>query len=198
MEQNKVKLLYITENSVDLLKKIIAVCHNKQKASEKAIQYIIDSGHLSVLEHCYATFEITISRKVLAQITRHRHLSFTVQSSRACELENYFVPESSHHMVKEHIESCMTKYKQALQCGVPYDEASYLLPESAMCRVIVSGNFRSFFEFLPKRTCKRALKEFRDVAKDMWLELNKKVPEVFSLDRMMNCKHCTEKSCEFK
>lgn len=195
---SNVKLLSVTPDYMELLQRVIAVCHNKEMVSEKVIQHVINSGHLSVLEHCTATFEIEISRKVLAQLTRHRHLSFTVQSSRACKLEDNFLPESTHHMVREHIDSAMKNYKQALACGVPHDEASYLLPEAAMCRVIVSGNFRSFLEFLPKRTCKRALKEFREVAMTMWKELSHAAPEIFTTDRIMNCKKCTEKSCEFK
>ena len=149
------------------------------------------------MEHCYATFEILISRKVLAQITRHRMLSFTVQSSRACELTEYY-DKLTHPMVKQHLEQAMKNYKQAIACGVPFDEASYLLPEGAMCRVIVSGNFRAFLEFLPKRTCKRALKEFRLVAIEMWNKLNEIAPNIFTKERMMNCKKCTEKSCDFK
>ncbi len=195
---NNVKLLYVTPNYMELLQRIIAVCHNKESVSEKVVQHVINSGHLSTLEHCTATFEIEVSRKVLSQISRHRHLSFTVQSSRACELTDYHVPESTHHMVREHIQAEMQKYKQAVECGVPHDEASYLLPEAAMCRVIVSGNFRAFLEFLPKRICKRALKEFREVAIAMWKELNHAAPEIFTVKRMMNCKKCTERSCEFK
>ena len=192
-----VKLLYVTPNAMDKLKHVIAVCHNKQKVSDKVVQHVIDSGHLGTLEHCTAIFEIEVSRKVLAQITRHRMLSFTVQSSRACKLDNYY-SKFTHPMVRQGINNAMKAYKQALACGVPFDEASYMLPEGAMCRMIVSGNFRSLLEFLPKRVCKRALDEFRQVAMEMYLELNKAVPEVFTRQRMMNCKQCTEKSCEFK
>ena len=195
--QQKVKLLSITPNHMDLLKNIIAVCHNKQTVSDKVVQHVIDSGHLSVLEHCYAVLEIIVSRKVLAQITRHRHLGFTVQSSRACELTEYY-DDFKHPMVKQGIEAAMKSYKQALACDVPFDEASYLLPEAALCRVVVSGNFRSFLEFIPKRTCKRALDEFQKIALEMWLALNERAWEIFTLDRMRNCKNCKERSCEFK
>ncbi len=182
---------------MELLEKVIAVCHNKQSVSEKVVQHVINSGHLSTLEHCQVIFEVNISRKVLAQITRHRHLGFTVQSSRACELNEVY-SSFTHPMVKQGLQNAISAYKQAIACDVPFDEASYLLPEGAMCRVIVSGNFRSLLEMLPKRICKRALKEFRQLAIEMWSELNQAVPEIFTMERMMNCKKCSERSCEFK
>lgn len=61
---------------------------SKTSGSE-TVQKAVEAGHLSVLEHCYASFEITVSTSVLLQLTRHRHLSFTVQSSRGCELKTY-------------------------------------------------------------------------------------------------------------
>src|SRR4051812_3949414 len=44
---------------------------------------IISSGHLSVLEHASFTFAVEgVSRALLAQLTRHRIASFSVQSQR--------------------------------------------------------------------------------------------------------------------
>ena len=92
----------------------------------------------------------------------------------------------------------MQFYRTAIERGVPLDYASYLLPEAALCRIIVTGNFRSWSEMLQKRTCKRALKEFQEIATEIYLELNRICPIVFSEERMKNCKNCTEVSCDFK
>ena len=44
---------------------------------------LFEQGHMSILEHASATFYITgVSRALLAEITRHRHLSFSVMSQR--------------------------------------------------------------------------------------------------------------------
>ena len=57
---------------------------------------VIASGHLSVLEHASFTFAVEgVSRVLLAQLTRHRLASFSVQSQRYVSLaENfsYIVP----------------------------------------------------------------------------------------------------------
>ena len=47
------------------------------------IGHLLDHGHFGPFEHPQATFAVTgISRSCMAQITRHRHVSFDVQSMR--------------------------------------------------------------------------------------------------------------------
>src|SRR5699024_9333302 len=44
---------------------------------------LVEQGHFSILEHASATFYLTgVSRALLAEITRHRHRSFSVMSQR--------------------------------------------------------------------------------------------------------------------
>jgi len=73
---------------------------------ETLIQHLMDHGHFGPFEHPQATFAIKgISRSCMAQITRHRHVSFDVQSMRyvsfddvdpadVCEGEMVVVPPS--------------------------------------------------------------------------------------------------------
>jgi thymidylate synthase (FAD) len=50
---------------------------------ETLIGHLLDHGHFGPFEHPQATFAIKgISRSCMAQITRHRHVSFDVQSMR--------------------------------------------------------------------------------------------------------------------
>ncbi|CAM2953446.1 FAD-dependent thymidylate synthase [Paenibacillus sediminis] len=51
--------------------------------ADRLFRHITRSGHKSTLEHITYTFAIEgVSRALLAQLTRHRHLSFSVQSQR--------------------------------------------------------------------------------------------------------------------
>ncbi|UJD20978.1 ThyX-like thymidylate synthase [Mycobacterium phage HarryHoudini] len=50
--------------------------------NEDYLAHILEVGHESVLEHASATFYIEASRSVLAELERHRHLSFSVVSQR--------------------------------------------------------------------------------------------------------------------
>jgi thymidylate synthase (FAD) len=50
---------------------------------EALIAHLLDHGHFGPFEHPTATFAVKgISRSCMAQITRHRHVSFDVQSMR--------------------------------------------------------------------------------------------------------------------
>ena len=72
------KLLSATQNPMVLLKTAAGECYQKE-ATDKVIDHIVKAGHLSVLEHCYATFEVTCSITTLMQLTFEFHSS--VQSS---------------------------------------------------------------------------------------------------------------------
>ncbi|WP_054955017.1 FAD-dependent thymidylate synthase [Paenibacillus dakarensis] len=73
--------------------------------ADRLFRHIIRSKHVSTLEHLTYTFAIEgVSRALLAQLTRHRHLSFSVQSQRYVRMGsadkiggfNYVTPASVH------------------------------------------------------------------------------------------------------
>jgi thymidylate synthase (FAD) len=60
-----------------------------EKKSQKFIQMLMDLGHESPIEHASFTFAVEgVSRSLLAQITRHRIASFSVQSQRYVNFNN--------------------------------------------------------------------------------------------------------------
>lgn len=66
--------------------------------SEKFVGKLTSMGHLSPIEHASFTFGIEgVSRALLAQITRHRIASFSVQSQRyVCKTSwNMWCPPAS-------------------------------------------------------------------------------------------------------
>lgn len=66
------------------------------------IKYLISEGHYAPFEHLGATFRVDAPLFVLAQITRHRHLSFSVQSGRYTEADPVFwVPDSERPLVNK-------------------------------------------------------------------------------------------------
>lgn len=70
------------------------------EAAAKFIRKILSSGHHSVLEHVSFTFSIEgVSRSLLAQITRHRIASFSVQSQRYVDMAN--APICAPKMIKD-------------------------------------------------------------------------------------------------
>lgn len=198
-----VKLLSITPNYMELLK---AACGKPygNDVSEKGIKAIIESGHLSVLEHCYASFEVKCSVRVLGQLTRHRHLSFTVKSARGSKFDKLIMPSELKKVFRKDVnvelafqEALLSAYNAALLNGAKEQDAAYLLPQGVETSMVVTGNFRAWYEYLPKRECKRAMPEHRKLAYNIHMALSKAAPEIFHRC-FLHCGNCKEKGCDFK
>lgn len=188
----KVELKAITPNAVDLIKFACSMPYGKE-ISDKALKSIINSGHLSVLEHATATFHIKCSVRVLGQITRHRHLSFTVKSARGSKFDTFVYPDGDVMQASCFLED----YAEALADGLTLEEAAYYLPQGVETEFVVTANFRAWFEYLPKRLCKRAMPEHRELAQQIYAALKTACPLVFDRN-FLNCKNCNERSCSFK
>lgn len=196
----KAELISITPDYMELLKTACSKPYGND-VSNKGIQHIINSGHLSVLEHCYASFEVECSVRVLGQLTRHRHLSFTCKSARGSRFDTlekqHFDFDSDAALYGYLSKKALEPYNLALDKGMKEQDAAYLLPQGARTSIVVTGNFRAWFEYLPKRMCKRAMPEHRELASKIQQALAEAAPEIFKRN-FMNCDNCTESSCEFK
>ena len=73
-------------NPLAVAEQAASACHDSQPTENYRIAKTCKaSGHTSVLEHISFTFHISgVSRALLAQLTRHRHASFSVRSQRYC------------------------------------------------------------------------------------------------------------------
>jgi len=189
------KLVSITPNYKELL---LLACSKPYGNEVKlgGLKHIIEAGHLSVLEHCYASFEIKCSVRVLGQLTRHRHLSFTCQSARGKEFDTMILPHTGETCSLSEVD-CANTYRHVVWRGDALEDAAYFLPQGVETNIVVTGNFRAWFEYLPKRMCKRAMPEHRQLALAIHEILKKEAPEVFELCKMHCGDMCTERSCEF-
>lgn len=191
-----VDLISMTPNYMEVLKTACSQPYGKD-VTEKSIKKIIESGHLSVLEHCYASFLVTCSVRVLGQLTRHRHLSFTCKSARGSRFDTLVNPYTLESVPLGDFNVGRT-YNSALNDeDTKEEQAAYFLPQGVETSLVVTGNFRAWYEYLPKRLCKRAMSEHRELAMAIQKCLADAAPEIFDKS-FMNCKSCTERSCEFK
>lgn len=166
------------------------------------IQNIIRQGHESVLEHGSATFNITCSRNALAEISRHRHLSFSVLSQRFVDSSNasFEVPDAlvdvqdylkSIDMVRsadKAVKAARDAYKDIEETlkaeGVPRKQrreaARSVLPGGTQTTMLVTGNMRAWRDFLKKRHSKAADKELQRIAEMVIEDLRIIAPSVFA------------------
>lgn len=143
-----------------------------------------EKKHYSILEHASATFEIRgVSRAFLAEITRHRHLSFSVLSQRFVDGAGaeFTVPpavadsDEASEILREHNEAAKAAYAE-LQAALSgsrkeiNEAARAVLPNNTSVDMIVSGNLRAWREVLQRRIQPDVDAEFQAVAKKI-LEL---------------------------
>ncbi len=148
----------------------------------KYLTKLADMGHLSPIEHASFTFGIEgVSRSLLAQITRHRIASFSVQSQRYVALGgddagfDYIMPPTiaalgeeaaaEYRRQMETMDKWYQEWREKLGGGRSSNEdARFVLPNAAATRIVMTMNARELIHFLSLRCCNRAQWEIREVA----------------------------------
>ncbi len=83
-----------------------------------------------------------------------------------------------HGVPKEVVDSMIDKhpmlhaYKECIADGLAEQDAAYFLPQGVETSLVVTGNFRAWYEYLPKRLCKRAMPSIESwlwLFKNAWL-----------------------------
>ena len=125
---------------------------------------IIKAGHESILEHINLTYSIKgISRALLQELARHRHISLSVESTRHTLKKNFeAVSASLSKEYREYLFILWCKLQDSL--NTPNDELKYYLPEFWPTNLILTSNVRELRHILDLRTAPAALKEFRELA----------------------------------
>ena len=170
------RLCYSKARVDDLLERVEA------KDQTDFVHKIMSMGHDSVLEHASFTFGIEgVSRTLLAQITRHRVASFSVQSQRYVSYESgfgYIVPPKIEALGEDAvaefeqqmatIHQWYTDWQKKLGTGEGGNEdARFVLPGACETRMMVTMNVRELRHFFSLRMCSRAQWEIRALATEM-------------------------------
>ncbi|MDR1244155.1 MAG: FAD-dependent thymidylate synthase [Endomicrobium sp.] len=197
----KVKLLQFTPEPEKVCALAARLCYSSttidelsesfdKEKIEKLLSKVISSGHYSVLEHASFTFGVEgVSRVLLAQLTRHRVASFSVQSQRYVKFKDgleFIVPESikKHtNLLKKyndffsHVEKL---YKEFLDAGVLAEDARFILPNASTTKILFTMNARELRHFFSLRTCNRAQWEIQELACYMLDLVKKEAPLLFN------------------
>ena len=146
------------------------------------IDRLLNMGHESIFEHASFTFGIEgVSRVLLAQLTRHRLASFSVQSQRYVSYENGFgfiIPPRIEELGGEAVEKYITQmsqieewykeWQQQLGQGEQSNEdARFVLPNACETRILLTMNVRELWHFFSLRMCNRAQWEINELATRM-------------------------------
>lgn len=183
----KVTLISCPTNA-DRLAGLAAATCTRSSSGDKARSMAMESGHESIAEHCSFTFMIEgMSRVTLAQFTRHRMASYSVESQRYAGIQtDVVIPPSVESMPdavihwNNAIRAAQRAYDALCAMGVPKEDARYISPQGVATRMLVTMNARELRHFFALRCCNRAQWEIRDIARQMLKLCREKAPELFA------------------
>ncbi len=185
------KLCY-SASDVSVIKETVA-----SKDQEPFIGKLVDSGHLSPIEHASFTFAIEgISRACSHQLVRHRLASYSQQSQRYVSMTDgfgYIIPPSisADPSLKEQFEFFMEGIQEfynrlidalkdrGIEGEAAFEDARFVLPNAAETKIIVTMNGRELLHFFSQRCCRRAQWEIRAMAVEMLRLAKKAAPAIF-------------------
>ena len=165
---------------------------NLDKSSDKELksilEYVMNLGHTSVIEHSNFTFAISdVSRSLTHQLVRHRIASYAQQSQRYVDFKkpNYVTPPkiAKNKKMKNAYDVTMNniwkEYNKLLDMDIPAEDARFILPNAACTNIMVTMNARSLLNFFELRCCQHAQWEIRQLANKMLNEVKKIAPTIF-------------------
>lgn len=174
----------------------------------KLVRYLMDNSHWSPLEFINFTFEIETSRAIGRQILRHRSMSgvqeWSQRYSNRVQFESVelrkehptnrqssteiFDPTINANglvklstLIKEHVEYSSKLYDICLKNGVAKECARMILPECTTTTMNFNGTLRTWLSFLNVRCDSASQKEVQEIATLIGKELEKEMPNVFSM-----------------
>ena len=172
-----------------------------RKTAGEYMEHIMEVGHYSILEHSHVTMYVDrVPRYWSHEQVRHRHFNYSQLSQR------FFVPDKVELIVPpalwdekniaqeflDYGEEVGKKYFNKLSSL--YDDigsgsfalkktsreaARAILPECTETKIVITGNLRSWYEYLQKRDSPEADAAFQEVAKLVRLRLEQVAPNVF-------------------
>jgi thymidylate synthase (FAD) len=200
-----VKLLSYTASPEWVAAEAAAVCTDSDNP-DRALHHALESGHDSISEHASFTFLISgVSRVFLAQITRHRIASFSVESQRYVGYRDcfgYVIPPKIRQMGDEYVDKFRAQMEQMHYwynewtdlLGDETEDARFVLPGATQTRMMVTMNARELNHFFSLRCCNRAQWEIREAADKMLAMCKEVAPKLFE-NAGPGCVrgHCPEK-----
>lgn len=159
---------------------------------------VFEQAHGSIIEHATATLLFTgVSRAFLAEITRHRHLSFSVLSQRFVDETDTAVvmPPAIREMDERSREDWLNDQASAIYAYSVYAEALVdrgfprkqareaarsLLPNAVETKMVVTGNLRAWLQTIERRTDPSADAEMAEVMRMANEALKPVAPSIFA------------------
>ncbi len=195
----KVEIEKVDYNKV--MKNLERACRTCYRSEDKItdesyktlLKNCINRGHESILEHEKITIRMVCDIGVYKDLTRHRHASFSIESTRYCnygkdKFDNQikFVRpvniEEGTDIYKEWQQACNTieeHYKKMSELGATPDQMRMILPHSTAALVTMTANIREWKHILSLRCTKHTHPAVEQVMIPLLIHFKENMPEIF-------------------
>jgi thymidylate synthase (FAD) len=190
-----VDILSISDNPLKTIEYAARNCyrsHDKIKngSSEKIVETLVKNDHGAMIEFGSCVVLLKTNRSCLAELTRHRHCSFAVSSTRYINYKNdeieFIKPvwwdSMSFYERDIFIESCKQSefnYKTLIEHGQRPEQAREVLNHSLSTDIVMGVNFRELRHIFNLRCSKKAHPQIRSIMIDLLNKMKNIVPVIF-------------------
>ncbi len=164
-----------------------------QGSAAQFLQRLVKSGHKSVIEHVSISVRIVCDRGVMAELTRHRLASFSIESTRYANyskdkfgseitvIRPFFWQNDSpqYNAWKMAMEACEKTYLELIESGAKAQEARSVLPNSLKTDIIITANIREWLHIFNLRCSKASHPQMREIMLPLLDEFYKRLPVLF-------------------
>lgn len=156
---------------------------------ENLVRNIIKSGHTSVLEHEFMTFDIITDRGVMAELTRHRMAGYSIESTRYVKYNDnmeFIEPitiKDNKNLFKIWKEACINSqkmYAAMMENGAKAQEARQVLNNSLKTEIRMTANIRSLRNMLYLRCDDGAHPHIKQIMIPLLMHLQETYPVIFN------------------
>lgn len=182
--EQKAEFIWATPDIAENIEKATRTCYKSEdKISEGSAQRLYNqvvkqSHHDSVSEHGVISMRFTTDRATLAQVTRHRLFSFSVESQRYVNytkgkfgsqiqvIKPYSLTEGTeaYEIWKNAVEASEKAYFELVALKTKPETARMVLPNSTKVEFVITGNIRVWRNFLSLRLGSHAQSDIRHLA----------------------------------
>lgn len=188
-------------NGEEILKHIELCARNCYKSEDKItadsarkmVKKLLEMGHEAMIEHYNITVKLTTDVGAYKDLTRHRHASFAIESTRFCNYskgkygnELTFtkpcnIPENSelYKLWYQTMEMIEKQYLAMSAAGAATDQLRMLLPHSTKADVIMTANLREWRHIFKLRCAPAAHPTVQQVMKMLLNKFKKELPVFF-------------------
>ena len=188
-------------DGIHIMKKIEKACRTcyrsegmvSEESYKNLLKNCLNKGHESVLEHEKITVRIYDDVGSYKDLTRHRHASFSIESTRYCSYDkdkygneiafinpSYIEDKAIYEEWKKAMQEIEVRYMRMKELGATTDMCREVLPHSVAAEYVMTANIREWKHILSLRTTKHVHPSIRQVLIPLLRYFQEEMPEIFA------------------